>query len=147
MLSNTCKYGIRAMIYLAVNQKENSNIGIKKISKDLDLPSPFLGKILQNLVKEGLLSSTKGPHGGFSLKKDPYEISMYDIVKIIDGESVFEDCFLGLKICEENPEHADECEFRKTSHGVRLQLRKAYKQQTVGSFAESIKNSDKAIKY
>lgn len=135
------------MIYLAVNHQENSNIGIKKISKDLDLPSPFLGKILQNLVKEGMLSSTKGPHGGFSLKKDPNDISMYDIVKVIDGESVFEDCFLGLKICEENPEHADNCEFRKTSHGVRLQLKKAYQQQTVGSFADSINNSEEKIKF
>lgn len=147
MLSNTCKYGIRAMVYLAVNHKDNNNIGIKKISKDLDLPSPFLGKILQNLVKEGILSSTKGPHGGFALKKDPNEITMYDIVKIIDGDSIFEDCFLGLKICENNPAHESECEFRKISHAVRLQLKKAYQTQTIGSFAKSINESDKDIQF
>ena len=64
MLSNTCKYALRALIYLAKFSKEEKMIGIKKISEDLNLSSPFLGKILQNLVKQKLLVSTKGPNGG-----------------------------------------------------------------------------------
>ena len=147
MLSNTCKYGIRAMVYLAVNHKKEQNIGIKKISKELDLPAPFLGKILQNIVKNGMLHSTKGPHGGFILNKDPYKISMYDIVEIIDGEAVFEDCFLGLKICVNDPEHISECPFRKKSHSIRTQLKDAYRSQSLGDFATSIDESDKDLKY
>jgi Rrf2 family transcriptional regulator, iron-sulfur cluster assembly transcription factor len=69
MLSNTCKYAVRALIYLAKFSKEGKMIGIKKISEDLKLSSPFLGKILQNLVKQKLLVSTKGPNGGFALAK------------------------------------------------------------------------------
>lgn len=61
MLSNTCKYALRALIYLANFSKENKMIGIKVISEDLKLSSPFLGKILQNLVKQKLLISTKVP--------------------------------------------------------------------------------------
>lgn len=64
MLSNTCKYAIRSVIYLALNAQDGKKIGIKKISEDLEIPTPFLGKILQSLARQKLLSSTKGPHGG-----------------------------------------------------------------------------------
>ena len=50
MISNTCKYAIRAVLYLAIHEKENEKIGIKKISEDLEMPSPFLGKILQVMI-------------------------------------------------------------------------------------------------
>lgn len=56
MLSNTCKYAIRALIYLGRYSKNGEKIGIKKIAGDLGMPTPFLGKILQNLVKHKILS-------------------------------------------------------------------------------------------
>ena len=71
MLSNSCRYGIRAVIYLASQPICRYKTGIKQISNDLDLPTPFLAKILQQLAKQKILSSSKGPHGGFSLLKDP----------------------------------------------------------------------------
>jgi Rrf2 family iron-sulfur cluster assembly transcriptional regulator len=65
MLSNSCRYGIRAVIYLANQPLSSGKTGIKKISKDLNLPTPFLAKILQQLAKKKILSSSKGPHGGY----------------------------------------------------------------------------------
>jgi len=55
MLSNTCKYAVRALIYLGKYSNDGTKIGIKKISSDLEIPTPFLGKILQNLVKQKIL--------------------------------------------------------------------------------------------
>jgi len=52
MLSNSCRYGIRAVIYLASQPISNGKTGITRISTDLDLPQPFLAKILQQLVKK-----------------------------------------------------------------------------------------------
>jgi len=89
MLSNTCKYAIRSLIYLANFSADDKKIGIKKISEDLNIPSPFLGKILQSLAREKILKSTKGPHGGFSLGRKPEEISLFDIVVQIDGADYF----------------------------------------------------------
>jgi len=66
MLSNTCKYAVRALIYLGKYSVDGTKIGIKKISSDLIIPTPFLGKILQNLVKQKVLVSTKGPNGGLA---------------------------------------------------------------------------------
>ena len=59
MLSNTCKYALRALIYLGKFSEADKRIGIKKISEELNLSSPFLGKILQNLVKQKLLVQQK----------------------------------------------------------------------------------------
>lgn len=101
MLSSTCKYAIRAAIYLAVNTDKDKKVGIKKISSDLGLPSPFLGKILQTLAKHKVLSSTKGPNGGFGLGKDPSKINLIDIVILIDGMDNFDRCGIGVTKCLE----------------------------------------------
>ena len=97
MLSNTSKYAIRAVIYLSINAGEERKIGIKQISKDLNIPTPFLGKILQILAKHKLLSSTKGPHGGFGLGKKADEIKLIDVVNIIDGQDIFKKCLIRLE--------------------------------------------------
>ena len=65
MLSNSCRYGIRAVVYLASRYSEKNNIGIKEISGVLNLPAPFLAKILQQLARHKILNSVKGPNGGF----------------------------------------------------------------------------------
>lgn len=88
MLSNTCKYAIRAVLFLAVNET-SGKIGIKHISDTLNMPSPFLGKILQILAKHKILNSTKGPHGGFGLGRKAEDITLLDIVSIIDGQDFF----------------------------------------------------------
>ena len=67
MLSNASKYAIKAILYLAENSNSKNKISVKDITKVLDVPSPFLAKILQQLVKSKLISSTKGPNGGFYL--------------------------------------------------------------------------------
>ncbi len=147
MLSNTCKYGIRAVVYLAVNQEKNDRIGIKKIAKDLNLPAPFLGKILQDLVKKKLLNSTKGPNGGFGLNREPINITLFDIVVLIDGQDIFEECMIGLKICEGDEEKKKVCPFFSKSNPARNKLRKAFEEQTIEDFVAGIKNSDEIMKF
>jgi Rrf2 family protein len=100
MLSNSCRYGIRAVLYLAGRPGDSGKTGIKKISSDLDLPMPFLAKILQQLAKQKILSSSKGPHGGFSLLKDPKKVTLLDIVNSIDGNDVFAGCVMHNGNCK-----------------------------------------------
>jgi Rrf2 family iron-sulfur cluster assembly transcriptional regulator len=145
MISNTCKYGIRAIIYIAVHSEGDKKVGIKKISEDLNLPGPFLGKIMQSLAKNKILNSVKGPHGGFSLAKDPKEISLYDIVSIIDGTDVFDECMIGVKICEGNEDNKKLCPFHNRSHKVRNDLLTIFQEQSIGDFSDGIKSSDKVL--
>jgi Rrf2 family transcriptional regulator, iron-sulfur cluster assembly transcription factor len=104
MLSNACKYAIRAILYLAIQTDEDTKVGVKKIADSLETPQPFLAKLLQQLNKGNLVSSTKGPNGGFYLSKKDKENTVWDIVKSIDGTSRFDNCLLGLSKCsDENP--------------------------------------------
>ncbi|MCK5815944.1 MAG: Rrf2 family transcriptional regulator [Flavobacteriaceae bacterium] len=96
MLSNACKYAIRAVFYLAINSDESIKFGVKKIAKDLETPQPFLVKLLQQLTKNKIVSSTKGLNGGFYLNGKNKELSVCDIIKSIGSTYEFDDCFLGL---------------------------------------------------
>ena len=142
MLSNTSKYAVRAVIYLALNGKNDTKIGLKQISKDLEIPTPFLGKILQSLSKHKMLASTKGPHGGFSLGRSAYEISLMDVVEIIDGLDSFNMCVLGLKTCTESQTN---CPIHSRYSVIREQLKDLFQMENIGLLVEKIKSSQKQI--
>jgi len=136
MLSNTSKYAIRAMIYLALNAQSENKTGIKKISGELKIPSPFLAKILQILAKHKLLSSSKGPNGGFSLGKDPRKITLYEIVTVIDGNEIFDNCLISLRTCHEG---GLPCPVHAKYETIRNEIKKLFQQQDIGSLAHDIK--------
>lgn len=103
MFSKSCEYAIRATIFIATQSQNNANIGIKEIAKEIDSPIAFTAKILQVLVKNNILKSSKGVGGGFMiLKNDLKNIKLSDIVIAIDGNSVFLKCGLGLSNCSED---------------------------------------------
>lgn len=131
MLSNTCKYAVRALIYLGKNSEDGTKIGIKKISSDLSIPTPFLGKILQNLVKQKILVSTKGPNGGFGLGKKTSEISLYDIVKIVDGEDFFRNCLIGMQPCATHANNEKPCPVHGRFGPIRFQLLLFYQETSL----------------
>ncbi len=139
MLSSTCKYAIRAIIYLGLNNKEGERIGIKVIAEDLNMPSPFLGKIMQTLAKNKVLTSTKGPHGGFALYKKPEDISVLSIIDIFDGLDLFDECVIGLKICEKKPEYKNKCVFGKKVDPLINSFKSEFENQTLANFMNDYK--------
>ncbi|SRR6056297_903113 len=145
ILSNTCQYAIRASIFLALNGGDEAKIGIKKIAEELDIPAPFLSKILQNLVKDKILSSTKGPHGGFGLAKDPHDISMLEIIQVIDGNGLFEDCLIGLRSCKEKGHDVVPCPMHRKFRPISNQLYKLFQKESIGSLAKEIKEAEGKI--
>jgi Rrf2 family protein len=144
MLSNTSKYALRAVIYLALNEEGTSKIGIKQISKELDIPTPFLGKILQSLAKHKLLVSTKGPHGGFGLAKNANEISLMDVVEIIDGLDNFNMCVLGLHPCSDKDDN-HHCPIHQNYAEVREQLKTLFETENIGELAIRIKENTSSV--
>jgi Rrf2 family protein len=138
MLSNTSKYALRAVIYLAINTKEGERIGIKKISSDLDIPTPFLGKILQTLAKHKLLNSTKGPSGGFGLGRSADDILLMDIVEIVDGRDNFHKCAIGVKYCteQENP-----CALHTRYAKLRDDMKDIFESETIEDVTKDAKNN------
>ena len=75
-------------------------VGLKEIANEIDSPIAFTAKILQVLVKNNIIKSSKGVGGGFMILKDDLKnIKLSDIVIAIDGDSVFLRCGLGLSKC------------------------------------------------
>ncbi|MFO7658477.1 MAG: Rrf2 family transcriptional regulator [Bacteroidales bacterium] len=142
MLSNTCKYAIRAVIYIALNAESDNKIGIKKISKELDIPSPFLSKILQTLVKHKVLSSTKGPNGGFGISSDTNKVTLNEIVNIIDGSDLFEKCIISLRTCKDE---GMPCPMHGKYDKIRTQLYNLFNNQTIAGLIADMNKSGKKI--
>lgn len=134
MLSNACKYAVRSILYLAIHSKENKKIGVKKIAEELETPQPFLAKLLQQLTKNSLVSSSKGPTGGFFLNENNLENTVWDIIKCIDGTTKFDQCFMGLSTCsDETP-----CPVHFTVAPFKENILKTFKDKTIQVFVEEI---------
>jgi Rrf2 family protein len=146
MLSNTCKYALRALIYLGKSSEKDKRIGIKKISEDLGLSSPFLGKILQNLVRKNLLISTKGPNGGFALARDADEITLWDIVIKVDGEDFFTNCLISLEPCKTHDPSKPLCPVHTQYEKLRTEIREFYRGTSLEIISRDIEKYDDLIK-
>lgn len=141
MLSNACKYAVRAVLYLALQTDENNKIGVKKIAEELETPQPFLAKLLQQLNKANLVSSTKGPNGGFYLSKQDNKNAVWDIIISIDGSSKFDDCFLGLSKCsDENP-----CPIHFIVSPFKEKLLENLKDKTITQYVDEMKQTGKVL--
>ena len=121
LYSSACGYATRALTYLAV-QPPGGFSQLRDIAAAEDIPPAFLGKILQDLVHEGLLQSAKGPHGGYALGRPPAAITLLAIKQLIDGTSDLEACASGLGRCSDDmpcPQHE---RFKPLREGIRRYL-------------------------
>ena len=134
LLSKTCEYAIRAMIYIAQQSIKGKRIGKKEIVEKIESPEYFLAKILQDLSRTGFIQSTKGPNGGFFMDEKQLEVSLAEIVRGIDGNEIFTGCGLGLKEC--SSEFPCPIHYRFTS--VRNELENMLKETTVSMLVESL---------
>ena len=98
-LSKSFGYALRGILYVAVMQDEKRKVQIDEIATKLSVPKHFLGKIMQQIVKAGLLKSTKGPYGGFYLTSETLNTPVLKLVEITDGMEQFSMCVLNFKYC------------------------------------------------
>lgn len=102
MFSKACEYAIRSVVFIAVSSLEETRVGFKEIAKEIDAPEAFVAKILQKLVKGGIIESMKGAGGGFEIPVQELEhIKLCEVVNVIDGDSIYKGCGLGLAQCSE----------------------------------------------
>ncbi len=130
MLSKTCEYALRAMIYVAQNSQNGTMVNIKEISENIGSPELFIGKILQNLSKQGFLQSSKGRYGGFYIDEKDAKRSLADIVVAIDGDKMFRGCGVGLDYCSEKKPCPIHYEYKE----ARTAIHKIYKSATLVQF-------------
>lgn len=99
--TRSTEYAIRALTHLALNKEGGRYHLAREMSKELGIPAPFLGKILQPLVMRGILESQRGRNGGFRLCREPEEVTLFDIANSQLQEPIYEKrvCFLGQAEC------------------------------------------------
>ncbi len=141
MLSNSCKYAIRAVIYIALNTEGANKMGSKVVAEKLKMPQAFLAKILQELTKRGIISSSKGPNGGFFLTPQDLDNSVLDIVDAIDGLDKFNKCFLGLHTCSGDKPCSVHYIVEPFKNDIVLKL----SNNTIAQFAEEIRSGKSFI--
>ncbi len=134
MFSKTFGYALRATTFVAIHGKAGNKVGLQELSQSLDIPHHFLGKVMQDLVRHGILDSAKGPSGGFYSNEQSLGTPLIDILKITDGSLIFDQCALNIKRC--NAAHP--CPLHHDFAACRDGMLKVLAEKTVGVLAQEV---------
>lgn len=134
MLSKSCVYAIRSIVFIAHKARIDAKIGIKEIAEELELPTPYLGKIMQKLTGNGIVNAVKGPRGGFFIPKEGQGTKIIKVIEVMDGLDFFTNCGLGLKECSED----HPCPLHDDLKIYRDGLWKLYNNKTIGDMVASV---------
>lgn len=141
MFSASCHYALQAMFYIALHSSKERNVDLGEIAEEKSIPKHFLSKILQMLVKHKLLLSMRGPSGGFRLNRDPNDITLLEIVEIIDGLEIFDQCGIEYKPCDASnpcPIHDEYSTHRECVYDL-------FKRKTLEGFTEDLKKGEPIV--
>jgi Rrf2 family protein len=142
MLSTSCKYALRAAVYLMSHTSEIAKAGIREIAEEIEANEHTTGKILRVLVKTKIISSTKGPHGGFYISSHARPVYLIDVVKVVDGVHFFFACGLGLHKCSETKP----CPLHFTYKVSREKLYREFSSITIQELAAHIEKGQAFLK-
>ena len=95
MISLTVEYALRAIVTLA--QHDGCPCTARKLAQITHVPLPYLSKLMQGLVRGGLVNSQRGLHGGFVLTKAPADLSILDVVNVVEPFRRIAHCPLGIQ--------------------------------------------------
>ena len=111
-------YALRAILYLAMVRSERPKVQVEEIAAELEVPRHFLGKIMKKVVKSGILHSTRGPYGGFSLHDDTLSTPLFQLAAATNSLTNFDECVLRLKKCD--ADHPCPLHHKMLSHQTNL---------------------------
>lgn len=97
LITRETDYAIRCTIYLA--RDKDSIASVTEIAKAMHIPKSFLAKIVQRLVRSGIIESIRGVKGGLRLAKKPTEISLLAIMEAIQGPAGINICAIESRLC------------------------------------------------
>ena len=142
MITKSCKYAIRASVFLASRAHQNIKFGVKEISVEIEAPTAFTAKILRALNKYKIVTSLKGPYGGFYCEKYQLDLPVVEVVNAMDGLSVFKECIMGLHQCSD----AHPCPMHFKYAKTRNTMLKSFEETSIGSLAEDLSKGTAYIK-
>ncbi|MDG1902167.1 MAG: Rrf2 family transcriptional regulator [Bacteroidales bacterium] len=135
MLSQKTKYALRAVLYLSVESDLGSGLkGGKDVSDALKMPAAYTGKILQDLARANVITSLKGPGGGFYISKQNAKEPLLNIVEIMGDLPFFSMCGLGLSQCSDD----QPCPIHDSFKGCRDKLLDWFENKTISDLGDDL---------
>ena len=135
MFSNSSKYALKAVLFLALNSSEENKIMVKDIAEPINAPQAYVAKLLQELARQNIISSTRGPKGGFYLSEENKNQPFRKIVYVIDGEKRLTSCLLSLETCNEDRP----CPLHNLASPLRTELMNALESKTICDLANEVR--------
>ncbi len=125
-LSEAASIGLHAMVLIA---RSDAGLNVQAIADKTGSSKHHIAKVLQRLTKDNLLSSVRGPSGGFTLKKDPKAVTLLDVYESIEGRIEINDCPLNHEVCA-----FENCLMSNLSQAVTLQAKEYLRSRTLDSY-------------
>ncbi|MCU4163841.1 RrF2 family transcriptional regulator [Carboxylicivirga caseinilyticus] len=141
MLSKSTEYAIRALVFVQLKNWEQKRPGVGEIAKEIEAPEAYTAKILQTLTKNKLMDSMKGRGGGFFFNDNQSNLTLYEVIHVVEGDACFHKCGFGLKQCNnDNP-----CPLHEQYKIVRDGFFEIVKTETIRSLSEKIKQGEAVL--
>lgn len=134
--SKSFGYAVRGVLYIAVMQEERRFVQVEEMAACMGIPRYFMAKTLKKLVKEKVLSSVKGPAGGFALHPETLKLPLMRLMEITDGLDLFQTCVLRLTACTATRP----CPMHHQMEGVNSGLKRILSQTTLGDLMKGEKS-------
>lgn len=137
MIGKSTEYAIRALVYIQLQNWKTKSPGVSEIALKIEAPKAYSAKILHTLTKHKLLDSMKGRGGGFLFTENQSELTLYKVILIMEGDSIFTKCGFGLKNCSNTkpcPLHDKYTILRNGFHDIA-------RTETIESLAKKILNN------
>ena len=129
LFSKTQEYALQALVHLAMTPEEfRLN---RDVAEQLEVPGPYLAKVLKRFAQLGYLESAKGRGGGYRIRKRALEAPVREVVTVADGNDPFSGCVLGMPKCTD---HAA-CPLHEKWMPLRAKVEALLEDQTVADLA------------
>jgi Rrf2 family protein len=113
--SKAAGYAVRSIVFLAKNSSKENKIDIKILASTFGFPEPFLAKVMQLMVRKGFVYSAKGPRGGYYTTPEILDVTLMQLIVVIDGADFFVSCGMGMPDCD----HTHPCSIHHVYHPMR----------------------------
>lgn len=131
LLTRRADYAVKALLAIA---GARGALPAGELAENLAMPRAFLRGILQTLAAKGLLVSSRGPAGGYSLSKPAKDISLSSVIKAFQGDICINECMFRKKLC---PDRAS-CPLRKEIKAIESDVIKRLDKITVASLLKKL---------
>ena len=132
MLSKTAKYGLKTVMHIAAHSNGRRKYNAEELAKTLAIPKHFLSRILYDLSKQKIISSQKGPGGGFFLSKEQLAMNPYDVIKALEGDDFLNVCIFEQRACI----HDKPCVFHNIYGKYKTDFIMEMSEKSLGEYAQ-----------